>query len=454
MTTDPSAFLHRLFHATNIKEFVPLVKEAQEKYPDPHQFLDEVANYLPLRLYESYYDDSVPGSFFGLISASKTGDLFSENQRWWPFIQQSWFVTKERKREAWELGTIEAQSEGTPEGRWHRFREAAKSSDFAEAFRWAKGFLGSREDRNFFRHRSLRFAMDDTAHGGYKFLYLLQAWQLGELLHWKHLDKILFPPLHFIVLGPKDQRLSQMVKDNWRRNPLPSFLENEGAVSDSLFEEVEQALLFGTGAGEALEALGILAQAGASLRSAQDVLLLAAAQAVSNAKSGHWIWPLRAFHLGCLSTYWTDWVPPHHKTYSLIMTSVLLNWASTRSRETENNRCLDELAQQLCPTEPFSVLRSVISHSDPYASATAVYAILGMNEGKKEELFHTLGRLTVKNDGNVCCGNDLLFVSEAVDCYRRSCLKQKDKYLLSAAFFLGRIPKEYILFGEYGFSSS
>ena len=35
--------------------------------------------------------------------------------------------------------------------------------------------------------------MDDTAYGGYKFLYLMQAWRLAELLDWNHLVETLFP---------------------------------------------------------------------------------------------------------------------------------------------------------------------------------------------------------------------------------------------------------------------
>ena len=99
LVVDMSDFLDKLFHTTKIKEFVPLFKEAIEKYETPEAFLGEVAAYLPVRLYERYYDDSVPHSFFGLISASLLSQSTGpENGRWKPFAQQSWFVTKEKKR--------------------------------------------------------------------------------------------------------------------------------------------------------------------------------------------------------------------------------------------------------------------------------------------------------------------------------------------------------------------
>ncbi len=126
-----------------------------------------------------------------------------------------------------------------------------------------------------------------------------------------------------------------------------------------------------------------------------------------------------------------------------------LNQASRRSREADQNRTLDEVARQLCPLEPVSVLRSVISHTDPYASATAVYAILGMDSSKKEELFRTLSSQAVKNDGEMCYGHDILFIHEVVDSYKSLQLEQKDRLLVAAGFFLGRVAKKYELFGTY-----
>ena len=107
------------------------------------------------------------------------------------------------------------------------------------------------------------------------------------------------------------------------------------------------------------------------------------------------------------------------------------------------------MARQLCPLEPFNVLKSVISHTDPYASATAVYAILGMDDSKKEELFKTLSSQAVKNDGDMCYGHDILFIHEVVECYKDFQLAQKDRLPVAAGFFLGRVAKSYELFGTY-----
>ena len=329
-------------------------------------------------------------------------------------------------------------------------RDQRCGGDFEEAFAWTKGFLDSSQERDFFRERSLSYAMEDTAFGGYKFLYLIQAWQLAERLKWNHLEKILFPPLHFLVTGPKERELSSLAKEEWRRNPLPALLQNEAPVPSQGYKEFEHSALFATSVEEVFDILRDLAHSGVGLEGIRDALLLAGSQAISNAQLGSWIWPMRAFHFGVLSPRWMDLVEPHRKTYGVIMTAALLNQASERSRESETNRRLDEVAQRLCPTDTLNVLRSVVSHSDPFASATAAYAILGMNEEKKEELFRMLVSLAAKNDGHLCYGNDLLFVQEAIDCYRRSSLNEKDRYIVSLGFFLGRVPKKYELFSVYG----
>ena len=454
-----SEFLEKLFHTTKIKDFAPLFKEAEEKYQNPEAFLNDVAAYLPIRLYEHYYDDSVPHSFFGLISASLVAQsLFPEEARWKPFAQQCWFATKERKRTPLDLDAIESNREGDPQMRWEHFQEAADAGNFKDAATWAKGFLSTKTDRNFFRQKSLAYAMEDTFQGGHKFLYLFQAWRLAEALKWNHVEKIICPALHFLVVAPKDQSLSQRVREFWRQSPLSSFLENTGQISIERYDEVEAALLFSEGMDEALHALKTLADAGVSLEAAYEVVLLAAAQALSNSKAADWIWPMRAFHFS-YSLQQSSHLD--EKTYALMMAASLLQQASVRSRELEHNRELDELARKLVPVDPFSVLRTVVSHTDPYASATAVFAILGMEDSKKNELFQMLSSLAVKNDGDVCYGHDILFIHEAVDCYRRFHLVQsagksqqwrlepKDKLPISAGFFLGRTTKRYELFGTY-----
>ena len=445
-----SDFLDQLFHATEVKAFSALAKEAETRYVNPKAFLEEIASYLPVRLYEHYYGDTAPHSFFGLIAAEQARALFPEQDQWRPFIQQAWFGTKETKRAPWDLGRIAARSNGSLESRWHGFETSAAVGDFQEAFAWAKGFLESDQERDFFRERSLSYALEDTALGGYKFLYLMQAWRLASLLKWNHLEKILFAPLHFLITGPKERELSSLAKDEWRENPLPALLQNEASVPSYRYREMEQSVLFGASAEDVFGVLRDLSHSGVGAEAIRDALLLAASQAISNARLGSWIWPTRAFHFGVLMRHWMDLVEPHRKTYGVIMMAALLHRASQRSRESEFNRRLDEVAQRLCPTDTLNVLKSVASHSDPFASATAVYAILGMNEEKREELFRTLLSLAAKNDGHLCYGNDLLFVQEAVACYKRSSLTGKDGYIVSVGFFLGRVPKKYELFGVYG----
>ena len=73
-----------------------------------------------------------------------------------------------------------------------------------------------------------------------------------------------------------------------------------------------------------------------------------------------------------------------------------------------------------------------------------------MEEDKTEKLFQTLLSQAIKNDGQICYGNDILYISEALDCYRRFNLQQKDILPVSAGYFLGRIKKGYELSGAYG----
>ena len=157
-----SDFLEQLFQTRKIKEFVPLFKEAEEKYGNQEAFLKEVTAYLPERLYEHYYDDNVPHSFFGLIAASLLAQsLFPEDSRWRPLVQQSWFASKERKRTPLNPEDIEGKSEGDREQRWQHFQESADGGDFQAAMAWAKPFFKEEEDRQFLRRKSLSYAMID-----------------------------------------------------------------------------------------------------------------------------------------------------------------------------------------------------------------------------------------------------------------------------------------------------
>ena len=365
-----SDFLEQLFETQKIKEFVPLFKEAEEKYGNQEEFLKKVTAYLPERLYEHYYDDTVPHSFFGLIAASLLAQsLYPEDSRWRPLVQQSWFASKERKRTPLNPDEIEEKSEGDRKQRWQHFQETADGGDFHAAMAWAKSFFKNEEDRQFLRRKSLSYAMNDIFQGGHKFLYLFQAWQLAEALKWTHVDQIICPALHFMIVAPQDLSLSLVVRKQGNENALQSLLSNQGGITGELYDEAEATFLFSDGPDESLLMLEKLASSGASLESVQEVLLLAAAQALSNSSVGDWIWPMRAFHFAYCIRKWTN-PTAEEQGLALMLAAVLLNQASAKSRETDQNRSLDEVARQLCPVEPFSVLRSVISHTDPYASAT------------------------------------------------------------------------------------
>ena len=287
-----SELLERLFGATNPKDFAKTMKEVEQEYATPADFVGAVATYLPTRVYEQYYGDSVPRSFFGFMAAAQSLPLFSEKEQWRPFIQQAWSASRERRRSPWSLTENEPTGENDELGtRWQQFVKASNASDFSAAFSWARGFLSNVEARHFFREKSLSYAIEDAALGGSKFLYLLQAWKFAEQLEWKHQEEILFAPLHYLVVGPKDRELSGTVKDFWRENPLPSLLKNEGAVSDQLYEEVERTLLFATSVSGAVAALGRMAQAGVGFKGILDTLQLSASQAIANSKRGHWLAP-------------------------------------------------------------------------------------------------------------------------------------------------------------------
>ena len=443
-----SDFLDKLFHTTAIKEFVPLFKEVVENYENPETFLGEVASYLPIRLYEHYYDDSLPHSFFGLISASLLYNSVDTNgDKWKPFAQQSWFATKEKKRRPLDLKSAPTKQDGDLNARWSCFQEAADSGNFEETLPWTKGFLSSETDRRFFRKKSLEYALDDTFQGSHKFLYLSQSWRLAESLRWTHVEEIICPALHFLVVAPKDYSLSEKIAD-FSRGALSSLLTNQGQISSTDYARTEEALLFGDKTQDALNALTTLVTMGASLDSIYEVLVVSAAQALSNARTGDWIFPMRSFHLNYMLHQWLE-PDEEKKIYALAMGASVLHQASRRSQELDCNRQVDDLAQELCPVKPLEVLRAVVSRTDPYAAATAVITVLGMSDAKKDELFKTLASLAVKNDGNHYYGHDILFIHEMKDCYQRFQLKEKEKLPVAAGFFLGRTTKTYELFGTY-----
>lgn len=446
-----SDIVKQLLESPSPKEFSTSMKQVQEQFTSQTDFLEKVAEYLPLRLYESYYGDSVPQGFFGIMAAADAHDFFTDDTSWRPYIQQTWSAAKERKRTPWNLSNIESTNGESLEKRWQCFTETANSANISGALTSAVSFLDAQADRDYFRSEVLSYAMSDMAHGGFKFLYLFKAWKFAELLGWKHAEKILFPALHFLVVGPRDTSLSTNVQEYWWENPLSSTLKNSAPVPNKIRSRAEEALLFGDSTKDALEAVSLLSQSGAGAEFVQDALLLTGAQAITNARLGHWRDPIRAFHFVYLSQFWAKLVEPHRQTYALLLGAALIHRASKNSSQGLESQRLDQVAREFLPTEPTKVLRSVVSHSDPYASATAAYAVLEQERDNNCDLATTLMDLAVKNDGDVCGGDDILLIHELTDCYKRSSCSERDRYLVSAAFFLGRIPKSYELFGTYGF---
>ena len=443
--------MERLLEASSPKEFSGCMKEAQNHFSAPADFVEAVAGYLPTRLYENYYGDSVPRGFFGIMAATEAQTILPAETGWRPYVQQTWSAARERKRTPWNLDKIDARNQESLEKRWHHFTQAAASADVPASLAWAKGFLASPSDRDYFRAQGLSYALADTAHGGFKFLYLIQAWKLAQSLQWKNLEAILFPALHFLVAGPREKHLSAQVREYWQANPLTAALKNSGTVSEEFRARFEQTCLFGESTEDALDAVGRLSQSGASVEAIRDVLLLTAAQAVANSRTGHWPGPARALNFVYLLRDWANLVEPHRRTFALLLGTALIHRASTKSSEGGQNRVLDQLPGHLLPTDATKVLRSVVSHSDPYASATAAKVILDRNSEDGAGLATTLMDLAVKNDGHVCGGDDILLVKVAADCHQASSAADRSRFLVATAFFLGRIPKSYELFGAYGF---
>ncbi len=131
--------LKNLFSTSNVKEFAKRFKAIQEETATPLDFVAQTSEYLPIRLYERYYDE-VPHSFFGLSSAVTCQTLFPEQRRWWPVVQHSWHAARERKRSPWSL-EIGSQWHGSRERSWEAFLSAYQRGDFDDAFKVALAFL-------------------------------------------------------------------------------------------------------------------------------------------------------------------------------------------------------------------------------------------------------------------------------------------------------------------------
>ncbi len=445
-TKNVEEVLEELFQSSNPKVFVKRFKALEADWKEPSDFIRQVASSIPLKLYEKFYDDLVPHSFFGLSCAASTLDLFPEERRWWPCVQQGWFIARARKRSAWDGTPRDIVALDSPEESWNQFQKFLSSRDFERCFALLRGFLADPSHRDFFRTQSLTRALGDTAHGGLKFIQLAKAWEFAEILGWQNADQILFPSFHFLVLGPCRDELETRVG---AAGQLAIPDQAGDPVSPEDLRQLENMVLYSDDSLAALDGLARLASQGHGFSSIHEALLLIAAQALNNAQVGRWLSPLRAFLYAESCRVWAQRVPASEKGQGLALACLLIQRASGKSREHSKNRVVVDLAESVCPMNPFNTLRSLVSHSDPYASANTVQAILGMGTEAFEELTQTLVTLAAKNDARVGQGYDLLFVQTCCEAYQRSDSELRERFPVSCGFFLGRILKNYELFGAY-----
>ena len=439
--------LEKLFEISDPKAFAKLFKTGQEEWGEPREFIRRVAAEMPVTLYEKYYGDLVPHSFFGLSCAATTLSLFPEGRLWWPCVQQAWLIANSRKQRPWSGVSEKAVTDQSPEDRWNQFEKAASNHEFETCYALVRGFLRNSQERDFFRTHSLTFALNDTAHGGLKFIQLAQAWEMAESLNWDHSEFILFPAFHFLVLGPRQDRLTELAV---QAEALEISKKGNSAVVEEDLEILEEAVLYSDDPASALGSLSRLASQGNTFDSIHDALLLTAVQALNNAQIGRWLLPVRAL---LYTAAWGDWARragSGNRGHSLAVAALLIQEASRKSREARQARPVVDMAESVCPTDPFETLRSLVSHSDPFASANAVQAILGMGDEGPPKLVQTLATLAAKNDASVGQGYDLLLVKTCAAAHERSQSQLKNRFLVGCAFFLGRILKNYELFGAYG----
>ncbi|HXK60210.1 MAG TPA: hypothetical protein PLP42_09995 [Acidobacteriota bacterium] len=422
-----------LLRASDAKQFVALFTELQESYASIDALLADLVSALAPSLYEPVYDHD-PHGFYGLTCAAIVESALPETNRWRPFAQQLWSLRKQRRRIAPPFDTSPVPGNLTREERWDQFK-ASLQQNFQESFRLARSFLCSTEDRDYFRARSLIFALEDLGLGGHKFNYLAQSWLLAERLGLKHAADSIFGPIHLLAYGAEERSPSHAITE-WAG--YSSRFENTMISHFIMFEEPR----------EAVSAVAQLTSRTA-LESVFDTLLLAAAQTLVCAGRKRWLPAVRAFHTAFLCRECLAWFDPNDRLKAALLTAMIINRAARDSEADPKAPALDETIQKVCPTDPFNVLKSVISHSDPYASATAVYAILGMDAERQQDLFQTLMGQALKNDGDICWGHDILFVYEAWTTYLRSELPQRDLFPATAGFFLGQVLKSFELAAEY-----
>jgi hypothetical protein len=431
-----------LLSASDPKQFVAAFRLIQQLYPNTDALLADLVSRLAPSLHEPLYDQD-PHGFYGVTCAALTESLLPESKRWRPYAQQLWALRRQRRRLPLILEPPGPTSEAAAEERWARFIDVYRS-DFQVALGISRTFLCNVEDRDLFRARTLMQALRDVALGGHKFNYMAQSWLVAERLGLKHAADALAGPLH--LLATADQEL---VTVDEATEPASRGTGKSSRPAGQP-EELGERVIYGTEQ-EALDALTRLQRTGdAGQQSTFDHLLLAAAHTLAGAARNRWLPAVRAFHTAFLCQECFTWFRPEDRASALLLAGLTINRAARECRADAKSPALDETIQAVCPTAPFDVLKSVISHSDPYASATAVYAILGMSEEARQELLQTLLAQALKNDGDMSWGHDILFVSETWRAYTRSDSPTREFFPASAGFLLGQVLKKYTLAVEYG----
>jgi hypothetical protein len=432
--------LDALVSAENPKQFTSQFQEIEKSYPDVEPFLADLVDQVAPRLYDPFYDEN-PRGFYGITCASLTEQLFPFERGWRPYAQQVWALTRERKRIPYSDQTGEPRQRGEGGLRLQDLQDAVRQQDVAAILQATRDLR--EESRDQLRAKLMMLALEDAALGGHKLNYLCQSWLLAERLSFRNAAKALFGALHLLARSPRDEGLAVLAG-----TPPLSPAASAERIDEEAAKEVRRTILHGSNT-EARDAVAPLLE-WVSREEMNDLLRLTAAQAIANARRGPWLAPVRAFHTVFLTTEYLDWFEEQERARALLLLALLVNRVSSRTGEGPSDRQLDEMAKAFCPTDPFAVLRNVISRSDPFAAATATYSILGMDSGKREELFQTLMGQAVKNNGEICWGHDILLVAEARRCYCHSRNENRSLFAAAAAFVLGQVLKNYSLAVEYG----
>jgi len=431
-----------LLSASDPKQFMAAFRLVQQQYPNTDALLADLTSRLAPSLHEPLYGQD-PHGFYGITCAALTENLLPESKRWRPYAQQLWALRKQRRRTPI---TIEPPGSATtlpPNDRWARFQDTYRSN-FGSALGVAQTFLCNAPDRDFFRARTLMLALRDFALGGHKFNYLAQSWLVADRLGLKLTAELLVSPLHLLATADQEwAALDEAIEG-------PAGKAGKSRQAPARIEDVAERVVYGTQR-EALEALMRLQQTdNIAAKTIFDHLLFAAARTLAGAARNRWLPAVRAFHTAFLCHECYSWFEPEDRPTAVLLAGATINRAAKECRTDAKAPALDETIRVVCPTAPLDVLKSVISHSDPYASATAVYATLGMEDAARQELLQNLLAQALKNDGDIGWGHDILFVSETWRTYLRSESANRDFFPASAGFLLGQVLKKYTLAAEYG----